>query len=106
MKELKIAFLAFAVIVGSWVAITTIRTASVNHALENLTQNALKKEQRMKAEREERERRKEEIRKQEAIEKSKISKESSNECKFWRLQNKNKPTEKAERKIKEYCSQH
>lgn len=121
MKELKIAMIVIAVIVGSWLAITTIRMTLAYYALENLksaanqtinnmTKRTLESNERLKREFEERIKKDEEVKKQkeitlqrEAIQKEKAAKEFSNECKFWRLQSKNKPTEKTERKIQEYC---
>jgi hypothetical protein len=112
MSVLKKVGIAIAIIVGSWGAITVIRMYALENlhkttqqALKNMTQNALENSQRMRIENDTRAKRNAEIKKQEGIDKERINKESSNECKFWRLQSKNRPTEKTERKIKEYCSQ-
>lgn len=121
MKELKIVLIVIAVITGSWGAITIIRITLAYYAMENLktatdqalsnmNKRALEGNERLKRDFEERIKKDAEIKKQkeialqtEAIQKEKSAKEFSNECKFWRLQSKNKPTEKTERKIKEYC---
>jgi hypothetical protein len=121
MKELKIVLMVIAIIVGSWGAITLIRMTIAYYALENLkqttdqalknaSQRAAENNQRMRREIQERAQKEAEIKRQkeitlqkEAIEKEKAAREYSKECQFWRLQSKNKPTEKTERKIKEYC---
>ena len=121
MKEIKIIATSIAVIVGSFIAITIFRLTIANyaienlkqttdHALNNITQHALESNERLRQQIQERAAKDEEIKKQreialknEAIEKEKDKKETSPECQFWKLQNKNHKTERTEAKIKEYC---
>lgn len=121
MKELKIALLVFAVIVGSWAAITVIRLTiayyamenlkrSADQAIKNMNERAQESNERMKRGIEERTKKEIETKRQNeitlqkaALDKEKLAKEYSKECQFWKLQSKNNPTEKTERKIKEYC---
>ena len=121
MKELKIVLIVIAIIVGSWGAITIVRMTIAYYALENLkqvtdqalknaSQRAAENNQRMRRETQERTQKDAEIKRQkeitlqkEAIEKKKTDREISKECQFWKLQSKNNPTEKTERKTKESC---
>jgi cell shape-determining protein MreC len=121
LKELKIILMVIAVIVGSWAAVSAIRLTIAYYAMENLKQatdqaiknmneraqesnERMRQETQLRLKKETEAKRRQELKLQKAaIDKEKSDKEFSNECKFWKLQNKNKPTEKTERKIKEYC---
>lgn len=122
MKEIKAILIGVAVLVISWVIISSIRITAASYAMENLktasdqainnmTKRAQENNERMKKEFEERlkkdaeiKRQREEEIKKEALEKERVKREVSPECQFWKLQDKNRKTERTETKIKEYCS--